>query len=145
MTPRDNQPKTLAENSQNSSDSSSFTKLPPINIKPKNQYMSGLPSKLPPGLTTEEDDPILKDWLISYRVPEIIRRRYPAEKYSFPCTTSSDIGWGWRPEAGKANFRTLEKFPMESAMKMDMKKWLAAARAAREASEKDSSAAGQKL
>ncbi|KAI8801012.1 hypothetical protein BJ742DRAFT_763689 [Cladochytrium replicatum] len=57
-------------------------------------YASGLPSKLPPGLT-ETPDSIVGDWLYTYNVPRVIRFRPPVEKYTCPATTSSEIGWSW--------------------------------------------------
>ncbi|KAI8854582.1 hypothetical protein BC829DRAFT_380293, partial [Chytridium lagenaria] len=95
---------------------------------PSPKHTSGLPSKLPTGLTTDIDNPILGDWLISYRVPEIIKARKPMEKYSVPCTTSSEVGWIWgnsrsKSKNEKVRHHTLERFPREAHGKVDILRW----------------------
>ncbi|ORY38192.1 hypothetical protein BCR33DRAFT_720900 [Rhizoclosmatium globosum] len=86
----------------------------------------------------QNDHPIVSDFLITYKVPEIIRTRLPAQKYRVPCTTSSEVGWIWgnaqeeaKPFDGdtvtglsrKAKFHTLERFPREAYGKGDVLKW----------------------
>ncbi|KAI9338574.1 hypothetical protein DFJ73DRAFT_628555 [Zopfochytrium polystomum] len=101
--------------------------------------LSGLPTKLPPGIALDSDDPILKDWLITYNVPSVVRMRGPIEKYRVPCTTNTEVGWVWgnadepaRParigsgdgsEKTWKRFRTLEKFPREAYGKNNILKW----------------------
>ncbi|KAI9334165.1 hypothetical protein BDR26DRAFT_867482 [Obelidium mucronatum] len=122
--------------------------LPPIkkasqpdqkgNDKVQPQFTSGLPSKLPPGIVQENDHPIVGDFLTTYRIPEIIRTRLPAQKYRVPCTTSSEVGWIWGhaqdpsvPFDGdtvsgvkkNTKFHTLERFPREAYGKGDVLKW----------------------
>ncbi|KAJ3326074.1 hypothetical protein HDU76_013036 [Blyttiomyces sp. JEL0837] len=78
------------------SSSSTTVSLPPIKSHhPLTPLSSGLPSKLPPGLSINGDDSILEDWLVSYRVPEIIKLRMPQDKYSVPATTNLEVGWVW--------------------------------------------------
>ncbi|KAI9339001.1 hypothetical protein BDR26DRAFT_1007956 [Obelidium mucronatum] len=126
--------------------------LPPIkkasqpdqkgNDKVQPQFTSGLPSKLPPGIVQENDHPIVGDFLTTYRIPEIIRTRLPAQKYRVPCTTSSEVGWIWGhaqdpsvPFDGdtvsgvkkNTKFHTLERFPREAYGKGDVLKWWGAA------------------
>eukprot|EP00842_Homolaphlyctis_polyrhiza_P000048 jgi/Hompol1/1043/HPOL_004599-RA len=55
---------------------------------------SGLPSKIPAGLSDEKSS-IVCDWLCTYNVPRIIKYRFPSEKYTVPSTTAQDIGWPW--------------------------------------------------
>ncbi|KAJ3109403.1 hypothetical protein HDU97_006648 [Phlyctochytrium planicorne] len=115
--------------------SSRHQRLPPLpSHHPITSYSSGLPSKLPSGITSANDNPILGDWLISYRIPEIIKARKPMEKYSVPCTTSSEVGWVWgnsrkspKPFSNfnddKISYHTLEKFPREAHGKIDILRW----------------------
>ncbi|KAJ3067252.1 hypothetical protein HDU98_009575 [Podochytrium sp. JEL0797] len=108
------------------------------NEKPHPVFASGLPSRLPPGIVTPQDHPLLQDFLVTYRVPEIIRTRLPADKYRVPATTSSEVGWIWghaqdetKPFDGDtvtgaskmAKFHTLERFPREAYGKGDVLKW----------------------
>ncbi|KAH6592210.1 hypothetical protein BASA50_008200 [Batrachochytrium salamandrivorans] len=60
-----------------------------------NKAMTGLPTKIQPGLRTGTNDEIIGDWLCTYNTPRIIKYRFPSEKYTIPPTTSSDIGWPW--------------------------------------------------
>lgn len=62
-----------------------------MNIDP---HKSGLPSKLNTGLA-EGSDSIISDWMYGYNTEKIVKYRYPASKYSFPATTSSEVGWPW--------------------------------------------------
>lgn len=109
------------------------TTLPPIKISTN---ASGLPSKLPPGLCLEKDDPIVSDWISAYKIPEIIKIRLPQEKYRVPVTTQSEVGWVWgnasKPTAEikgstgsgeRVRFNTLETFPRESHGKRNILKW----------------------
>ncbi|KAJ3118910.1 hypothetical protein HDU96_006561 [Phlyctochytrium bullatum] len=110
-------------------------RLPPLPPHhPRTRFSSGLPSKLPGGLKLDQDSPILGDWLLTYRVPDIIKSRKPVEKYSVPCTTSSEVGWIWGNSRKQASgfdlkqgdgvkHRTLERFPREAHGKMDILRW----------------------
>ncbi|KAI8807896.1 hypothetical protein BJ742DRAFT_811152 [Cladochytrium replicatum] len=115
-------------------------------------YVSGLPSKLPPGLT-ESSNSIVGDWLYTYNVPRVIRYRPPFEKYTCPATTSSEIGWSWAGTAAaikrhdptnalhvdpactsesqriqKGSFHTLERFGKHARGRRDVLKWWGGAR-----------------
>ena len=37
----------------------------------------------------------MPNWLFSHDVSRIILDRYPSQKYSFPATSQSEIGWPW--------------------------------------------------
>ncbi|KAK6095474.1 hypothetical protein MT418_004167 [Batrachochytrium dendrobatidis] len=75
------------------------TRLPPLSLNAQkrqpNIMETGLPSKIPPGLTTGAQDAILADWLCTYSVPRIMKYRFPSEKYTIPATTANEIGWPW--------------------------------------------------
>ncbi|KAJ1522428.1 hypothetical protein HK096_002142 [Nowakowskiella sp. JEL0078] len=66
-------------------------KLPTIATVPS--FASGLPSKLPQGLSGS--DTLMADWLYTYNVPRVIRYKSPSEKYKYPPTTSGEVGWMW--------------------------------------------------
>ena len=44
---------------------------------------------------TENPDSIIQDWLRTYKVQDIVKYHYPAGKYSYPATTSTEVGWPW--------------------------------------------------
>ncbi|KAJ3159723.1 hypothetical protein HDU86_001373 [Geranomyces michiganensis] len=60
-------------------------------------FISGLPSKLPPGLT---DDPKshTADLLCIHDVTRITRSLHPKQKYTYPATTQQEIGWDWEAD-----------------------------------------------
>ncbi|KAJ3038553.1 hypothetical protein HK097_003146 [Rhizophlyctis rosea] len=121
------------------------TKLPPIY---PSQNLSGLPSKLPPGLTTDQNS-TLSDWLLMHDVGRIITSKSPNQKYTFPCTTMQEVGWDWE-EDGEGGFkqksigsgsgsgsgkgdsrhrlRTLEKYGRYAEGRKDILKWWGGAR-----------------
>ncbi|KAJ3127821.1 hypothetical protein HK098_005715 [Nowakowskiella sp. JEL0407] len=75
------------------------TKLPRIvKISHTNINGSGLPSKMPNGLTKDPDS-IVADWLYTYNVDRVIRFHTPKDKYTFPATTSAEVGWMWEGTA----------------------------------------------
>ncbi|KAI9207452.1 uncharacterized protein BJ171DRAFT_456066 [Polychytrium aggregatum] len=100
-------------------------------------FASGLPSKVPQGLT-DNPDSIVSNWLCNHNVPRIIRYRMPIEKYRFPATTATEIGWLWGKgdvvpvapspywitqsrEAPKNH--TLERFGKHAKGRVDTLKW----------------------
>ncbi|KAJ3201824.1 hypothetical protein HDU82_007851 [Entophlyctis luteolus] len=104
---------------------------------------SGLPSRLPPGLVLPQDDAVVRDLLVAYRVPTVVRARMPVDKYRVPCTTSAEVGWAWGGAAEdappvdaatavggcrKAVFRTLEKYGNVAPGRQDILKWWGGAR-----------------
>ncbi|KAJ3219143.1 hypothetical protein HDU67_002476 [Dinochytrium kinnereticum] len=104
---------------------SRYERLPPIKPPTQNPHASGLPSKLSSKLNTATNtsDDLTETWFKSYATRSIIQSRYPAEKYMFPATTNSEIGWKWglsREEAPPARehaderpgprFDSLERF-----------------------------------
>jgi hypothetical protein len=44
------------------------------------------------------EDSIISDWKAGYKIDLIQNYRYPASKYTFPSTTSSEVGWPWGKE-----------------------------------------------
>ena len=108
----------------------------------KKEHASGLPSKLPPGLTSSTDS-IISDWLCSHRISRIIKYNDPSEKYTIPVTTSSEIGWPWRhvqhtlgvaPDPDLVNGKespgpkTLERFGAYARGRGDVMKWFGGCR-----------------
>ena len=83
-------------------------KLPPIQASP---HASGLPSKLPPGLSSPSTS-LLTDWLYAHNVKRVIAFHLPAEKYTVPATTSHEIGWRWDEKNGGPGGKhaTLERY-----------------------------------
>ncbi|KAJ3395885.1 hypothetical protein HDU92_004731 [Lobulomyces angularis] len=72
------------------------SRLPPLKNKNYSQQpnASGLPSKLCPGLTKDANS-LISDWLLTYDTPRIVNYRFPASKYTYPATTSNEVGWPW--------------------------------------------------
>lgn len=69
-------------------------KLPPI-VSKTDPFASGLPSKLLPGIAQDSDNSIISDWISAYNVSKVQLYRFPASKYTYPATTSTEIGWPW--------------------------------------------------
>ncbi len=70
-------------------------------IHKSDRRRTGLPSKLPPGLS-DSPNSIVSDWLYTSNVSRIINFRFPVEKYKMPATTSQDVGWAWFEKAQPA-------------------------------------------
>ncbi|KAI8815941.1 uncharacterized protein EV422DRAFT_572284 [Fimicolochytrium jonesii] len=68
--------------------------LPPLASTVPRAFASGLPSKLPPGLTTSPTS-YTADLLSIHDIPRISRSLYPKQKYTFPATTQQEVGWAW--------------------------------------------------
>ncbi|KAJ3155221.1 hypothetical protein HDU89_007412 [Geranomyces variabilis] len=68
-------------------------------------FISGLPSKLPPGLTTDPTSHTA-DLLCIHDVARITRSLHPKQKYTYPATTQQEIGWDW--EADPAEMQSKE-------------------------------------
>ncbi|KAJ3103375.1 hypothetical protein HDU97_010213 [Phlyctochytrium planicorne] len=105
--------------------SSRYERLPPIKpVTNVSQYTSGLPTKLSEKLSrTSGEDPMMSNWFISYDIDHIVKSRLPMDKYMFPATTNSEVGWVWgksrddpppvhecKEDGTKPKFYTLEKF-----------------------------------
>ncbi|KAJ3084998.1 hypothetical protein HK102_000406 [Quaeritorhiza haematococci] len=98
-------------------------RLPPLYTQSAlHPFSSGLPSKLPSGLTAtpatpdfpQDVDPetvtpeqlgdtIITDWLRAHAVNKIVRYRMPSDKYTYPATTATEVGWPW----GRAGDKTM--------------------------------------
>ncbi|KAJ3021784.1 hypothetical protein HKX48_007755 [Thoreauomyces humboldtii] len=69
-------------------------KLPPLAATTPRAFISGLPSKLPQGLTSDPTS-LTADLLSMHDIPRITRSLYPKQKYTFPATTQQEVGWDW--------------------------------------------------
>jgi hypothetical protein len=113
--------------------------LPPIQQHP---HASGLPSKVPPGLSDSQDS-ILGDWLCAHQVSRIIAYRLPNQKYTYPATTATEIGWTWENVQKKLNLplppikerassitgpASLERFGSYARGRGDVMKWFGGCR-----------------
>ncbi|TPX66450.1 hypothetical protein SpCBS45565_g04467 [Spizellomyces sp. 'palustris'] len=104
--------------------SKSNVKLPPLSSTTPRPYISGLPSKLPQGLTTDPKS-YTADLLCIHDVPRIIRSRYPRQKYIYPATTQHEIGWGWeRDEAEEAGLGIGKGFKADQSKTGDPNKMI---------------------
>lgn len=93
-----------------------FPVLPKIHSS--STYKSGLPSKLPDGLATED---FTSDLLLTHQIGRLMVQKFPYQKYTVPVTASQDFGWAWNNDKPGDRYK-LEKFGREARGKVDVKK-----------------------
>ncbi|KAI9007403.1 hypothetical protein BC832DRAFT_452677 [Gaertneriomyces semiglobifer] len=85
-----------------------YVKLPPLAPAAPRKSISGLPSKLPPGLTADPDS-YISDLLSAHMVSRIVRTLPPRKKYTYPATTLQEYGWNWEREDEEKTALEFEK------------------------------------
>ncbi|KAI8915234.1 hypothetical protein PhCBS80983_g01355 [Powellomyces hirtus] len=90
----------LYEHPKVSNSGKEYVKLPPLRSTVPRAFISGLPSKLPQGLTADPNSHTA-DLLSIHDVPRITRSLYPKQKYTFPATTQQEIGWDWEQDTSE--------------------------------------------